>query len=203
MRVACNRMVTPDSLAHMQSTSLFDLRASAASRLSPAVWTYWCEAAAVVLDRFHTSPTYLTASHPDREYIGVLTWLPTDEVMRASHGNEPDATRDGAYAIAGVVLNGVDGWTLIGRTAHASGADIFIEHRQHGIFKLEVSGMAEGIDPAALSELRSRLSRKPITPIVSAANPSWSATTRFRYSRCRRARQATDCASTSGLVNNR
>ena len=88
---------------------------------------------------------------------------PADEQSRRSHANEIDATEMGAYAIATVSAHAAAGWRIVGRTAHASGADIWMQRASDPpdeMVRLEVSGMAAGKDARALTSLRGRLREK-------------------------------------------
>lgn len=145
-----------------------DLRAaSAAHALTPSVWGAWSEAAAVTLERFHAAPPppvqCAIALPEERNVEARLAWRPTNDRCRRSHANEIDATEWGAYAIATVAAHAVDGWRIVGRTAHASGADIWMQRPSDPpdeMVRLEVSGMAAGKDASAASTLRARFREK-------------------------------------------
>ena len=83
--------------------------------------------------------------------------------MKRSNHNTTDATEEGAYAVAGLAVHALDGWRIIGRTPTESGADVWIA-RPHddpdAQVRLEVSGMAEGTDQAAMTALRARFNGK-------------------------------------------
>ena len=74
--------------------------------LSEAAAAYLLEALRVCLDRHHAPPVEFTIVTDDGESAARSDWESADATMRASHRNELDATRDGAYAcvIAAVVL---------------------------------------------------------------------------------------------------
>ena len=83
--------------------------------------------------------------------------------MKRSHANTTDATEEGAYAVASLAVNALDGWRIIARTPTESGADIWMarpEDDPDGQVRLEVSGIAEGADAAAATALRTRLHGK-------------------------------------------
>ncbi len=84
----------------------------------------------------------MTVDHAGTERGALLTWVPADETMRRSHGNELDATETGAYAVAVAALHAVDGWRNVRRAAHATGADLLMVRTDdpEAFVKLEVSG---------------------------------------------------------------
>jgi hypothetical protein len=129
-----------------------DLRdLSAFSSSTRAVLTACSEAAAVMLWKFHKAPrspgswhhTEASAQHDDPVDIALLWDVPGREVL-ASHGNEKDATEDGAYAIA-IALADRLGFRVIGRTHQGSGTDWLMIRKgepANDYYKLEVSGLA-------------------------------------------------------------
>ncbi len=150
-----------------QASHRLDLSgATDAHDLTEARWTAWCEAAAVTLERVHgaASPKAGVISPTGKpDAACVLAWPAPDDRMRRSHANATDATEEGAYAVASLAVHALDGWRIIARTPTESGADIWIARPKDDPdeqVRLEVSGMAEGADAAAMTALRSRLNGK-------------------------------------------
>lgn len=129
--------------------------------LSDAAATFLVEALRVCLDRHHTPPTdFIIFTNGDTSSVTVA-WESTDNTMRASHGNELDATRDGAYACALAAVELSQRLVAVTRAEHRSGADFYVapaantDNPQTWI-RLEVSGTDRG-DPTTI---RNRLNEK-------------------------------------------
>jgi hypothetical protein len=135
--------------------------------LTPAVWTSWCEAAAVTFDRVHhpeappRAGRIIPSGKPPIDC--VVAWPSPDERVKRSHANDTDATEAGAYAVATLAMHAVDGWQVVARTQTESGADVWMEKPNDvpdSQVRLEVSGMAQGADESAQKALRGRLATK-------------------------------------------
>lgn len=129
--------------------------------LSDAAASFLVEALCVCLDRHHTPPTdFAILANGDTSSVTVA-WESTDETMRASHGNELDATRDGAYACALAAVELSQRLVAVARAEHRSGADFYVapatstDDLQTWI-RLEVSGTDRG----NLTTVRNRLTEK-------------------------------------------
>jgi hypothetical protein len=135
--------------------------------LSPEVWAFYAQAAAVAFERYHSPPPPPKDGtlHPSRhdEVPAKLTWSPTDERARRSH-EALDATCSGAYAVACAAVDALDGWRVIGRTDHGSGSDWYMIRRDardpDAWVKLEVSGIGECAGMRGMTLLRARLRQK-------------------------------------------
>ena len=144
------------------------LEAGAAHWITPFVWGAWTEAAAVMFERFHppTPPPCACMIHATGrdEFPAHLIWPKTDERVRASHRNELNATEHGAYIIASATLGHLDGWRILARAHHGSGADLVMlppgEENPEAFVRLEVSGIGAGVGTKARSALRARLRQK-------------------------------------------
>jgi hypothetical protein len=117
------------------------------------------DAASVMLEKFHDSPTTGTADFGDEVQALDVRWDRPSERVRATHANEHHATEDGAYAVAfGVALE--CGYLIRRRAHHGSGSDYLLT-REGGsaneIIKLEVSGVAR---PRHFGQLRARAKQK-------------------------------------------
>jgi len=85
-------------------------------------------------------------------------WHEPDDRQRRSHGNDIDATAEGAYALAFAAVEAL-GYVVRYRARHGSGSDYVVTRAcepENDYWKLEVSGTAEGDD----SEVRTRLRQK-------------------------------------------
>jgi hypothetical protein len=136
------------------SLSILDIRdLTAFSSSTRAVLTACTEAASVLLWRFHKAPQSAgTWEHDDTDpwsftdspvNIAVLWDEPTPDALTA-HGNEKDATEDGAYALAIAVADAL-GFKVLGRAHQGSGSDWLMVRKGEpasDYYKLEVSGMA-------------------------------------------------------------
>jgi hypothetical protein len=92
-----------------------------------------------------------------------LAWAKPDDRMKRSHANTIDATEMGAYAIATLAVNAIDGWRVVARTATESGADLWMvgeDDAPDAQVRLEVSGIAKGRGVPGVTALRTRLEQK-------------------------------------------
>jgi hypothetical protein len=137
--------------------------------LSQVAWAFYVEAAAVMFESFHPPPPpprecKLVPSGRD-EVRCFVTWVPTDERSRRTHAESLDATCDGAYAVAAACLFALDGWCVMGRTHHGSGADWYMlppgaTDPDADLVKLEVSGVAACAGTTGMAALQARLRDK-------------------------------------------
>jgi len=120
------------------------------------------EAARVMLARYHSAPPPPTGGEVVTEASVTplsLTWAAPTPAMVDTNANVNDATEEAAYAISFGVLGAKDGWRVVKRAQHASGADFILlkEGESEETFaRLEVSGVAARDE----GELRRRLARK-------------------------------------------
>lgn len=134
--------------------------------ITPNVWGGWVEAAAVTFERFHQPPPSKECSITvaDRDPLSVvLIWPSTSTQTRASHANEYNATEHGAYAVASATVGALDGWRVMARAHHGSGADLLMLRDgsdPNDFVRLEVSGMAAGTGVEGSTALRQRLQQK-------------------------------------------
>jgi hypothetical protein len=144
---------------------ILDLHERGGHFLSPALWAAWAEAAAVALERYHAPPPPArpcTITSAGTNHPALLIWLAADDVVRASHANEIDATELGAYVVAAASIHAVNGWRVAGRTHQGSGSDFIMlrDADPNSFVKVEVSGVGECDGDAGLSILRARLRQK-------------------------------------------
>jgi hypothetical protein len=116
------------------------------ARFRSAILEAKAEAAAVILWKFHATGAPASGSwrHGDTTQPVELLWSEPTPDMHAAHGNELDATEDGAYAIAMAVADQL-GFQVVTRLHHESGADWVVAPKggpRNDYYKLEVSGMA-------------------------------------------------------------
>ena len=122
-------------------------------RLAPNKVRALAEAAAVMLDKFHTPPAagclYVVdtaGKTPTAEHPVVLRWSPPSPQSMNTHANELDATEEGAYAVAFAAVMS-RGYRVIRRAHHGSGADYILAREgepDNDYHKLEVSGVSRG-----------------------------------------------------------
>ncbi|MBM3497079.1 MAG: hypothetical protein FJX74_00255 [Armatimonadetes bacterium] len=144
--------------------------------LTPSVAEAHAEAARVCLDRHHVPPVaiHVSADADPSEYR--LDWEPADDQARATHANELDATRDGAYAVTFACMEHSMGLVVVGRAEHGSGADWYVAPRglgfdefglpnydDHVVMALEVSGVDTGPTGGRMREKREQLLRGAAT----------------------------------------
>lgn len=137
------------------SPALLDLDtlADRCDRLAPSKVRALVEAAAVMLDKFHSSPAPGMLHVVDWESVKVtaehnllLRWAPPSPQSRDTHANELDATEEGAYAVAFAAVMS-RGYRVVRRAHHGSGADFILAkdgEPDNDYHKLEVSGVARG-----------------------------------------------------------
>ena len=139
--------------------------------LSEAAAAYLVEALRVCLDRHHTSPTTFAILTEDGESSTRINWESADQTMQASHRNELDATRDGAYACVIAALELVSGLVVISQAWHGSGADFYVappntdRNDLELLTRLEVSGIDHGSQPLLAARVREKLEQ------LAAADP--------------------------------
>ncbi|MBL8973925.1 MAG: hypothetical protein JNK56_25260 [Myxococcales bacterium] len=127
-------------------------------RLSRALLASHSEAAAVMLDRFHTSPAEGTLSVHGLERHLTMQWSTPTGPQHAAHANTLDATEHGAYAVAFAVVHAAQRYVVVRRAEHGTGADFLLVREgdpEREFIALEVSGIAR-----STSGFKSRLEAK-------------------------------------------
>jgi hypothetical protein len=120
------------------------------------------EAAAVCLDRHHTSPVVIEVKRKSESREAHASWDAPDQRTKMAWANTTDTTETGAYGIAIATVEVTDGLVAIARAETRTGADYYLgpAHKTHedleGTLRLEVSGIDQS-NPAAL---RTRLAQK-------------------------------------------
>lgn len=131
-------------------------------RLEPAILATFCSAAAVVLQRFHTSPHAVAVVDGDALHTTTLLWSRPDTRALATHANLLDATEHGAYALAIASLCRLGPYTVVARAQHGTGAYFVLAHagrEEEPWAMLEVSRIARGDGPAVAARLRRKLAQ--------------------------------------------
>lgn len=129
-------------------------------RLQPALLAAFCSAAAVVLQRFHTSPHGLAIVTGDALHVETLVWSRPDTRALATHANVLDAVEFGASALAFAALRRFGPYVVLKRAEHGTGADFVLARagrEEEPWTMLEVSGIAQGDGPAVAARLRRKL----------------------------------------------
>lgn len=135
--------------------------------LSPGTADHIATAAAVCLARFHElPPSALKASADGKAATYELVWRYPSTPERASHRNDEDATRDGAYAVAIGVADAHLGMWTIGRAESRTGSDWYLRSKAslertfdldaEDVVRFEVSGISDDND----ARVRERVRRK-------------------------------------------
>jgi hypothetical protein len=122
--------------------------------LTEAIATSFAEAAAICMQRHHSSPRIINVridGDEGRDYL-VLWDEPTDR-HQAAWANQDDATRDGAYAVVVAAVETHLGYFVVGRARTGSGSDFLVSTQPYGhavdppnpqeadVLRLEVSGI--------------------------------------------------------------
>lgn len=128
----------------------------------PVAETY-AEAARVLLDQFHQPPVHANVGlHNGPRATYLLEWEPTAARQRRAHGNQEDATRDGAYSL--VLASAEVHLDLVATTRlkTGTGADYLLEPKGiiqtdtdelnlESAIRLEVSGIGRCDSAAVLA----------------------------------------------------
>lgn len=131
--------------------------------LTPAVAAYFHEAASVCLQRHHASPTEVDISVDESTLRASVAWPAPSARCLASHANEDDATRDGAYACVLAAVELAGGLVAIARAETKTGADYYlvpvgadVSDLEQAI-RLEVSGLNSGEPHDVARRLRQKV----------------------------------------------
>ena len=143
-------MATDDLPAHPSLARLHERHHG----LTEVVARYFAEAAAVCMQRHHTSPTIISVSavgDAGQEYL--VSWEAPTPRQLAAWDNNDDATRDAAYGLVIAAAEVYFGLFVVGRAEPGSGSDYLLSARRYGavndadldfddvaVFRLEVSG---------------------------------------------------------------
>jgi hypothetical protein len=121
-----------------------------------------CEAAAVCLDRHHTSPVVVEIKRNGKSLEAQTSWAAPDQRTKMAWANTTDTTETGAYCVAIAAIEVTDGLVAVSRAETQTGADYYHgspNENQEDLEKtlrLEVSG----IDQSNPGSLRVRLGQK-------------------------------------------
>jgi hypothetical protein len=130
--------------------------------LTKSIAGTFSEAAAVCLDRHHTSAVRVEVQRKGEVIAAQASWVTPDQRTKMAWANTTDATEAGAYGVAIATVEVTDGLLAVARAETRTGADYYLGPPQvvqddlEKTLRLEVSGMDES-NPAAL---RTRLSQK-------------------------------------------
>lgn len=123
--------------------------------LTEALARSYAEAAAVCLQRHHTSPKEISVGEEGgtaRDHLAV--WTTPTERQHAAWANIDDATRDGAYGVVIAAAEAHFGYFVVGRARTGSGSDYLfstqsldqpsdelLDLQESELVRLEVSGI--------------------------------------------------------------
>lgn len=148
----------------------------------------YSEAARVCLSRHHSSPVALDCSVSENRRTTEVHWDSPSQRTRNAWANADDATRDGAYAIALLVMERELQLVAIARAETRTGADYYLapigqEHYDlERAFRLEVSGLDHGTE----AQLDQRLRQKVVQAQRGSSNlPAFAAVVGFRIAALR------------------
>ena len=139
----------------------FDALCGGKLGLTPAAGSFLSESAEFCLSKNnHTDPVTLNITG-DTETSGVLEWSrPADhKTADRTYGNRNEASEDGAYAVAIVVLTQLENFPAVAKSPIGTGMDYWITGNDDAeifLARLEVSGIFKG----SSSQIRSRLETK-------------------------------------------
>ncbi len=131
------------------------------SCLPPDYANYLGACAAVCLEKRHQPGVSLTLAG-DYEDSFLLTWEQLTEQHYRTYADIQEATEQGAYGIAILVVREAAGKTVLERAAKGGGFDFWIGDEEddelpfQGLTRLEVSGILEGDD----SKIQTRTKQK-------------------------------------------
>lgn len=140
--------------------------------LTPAVASYYTEAARVCLDRHHQSPVAVQINNSGHSVTTTVEWEATDEPTRNAHANEIDATEAGAYACVLAAVELVMRLCAIHRAETATGADYYIAPAGSTAADLERALRLEisGVDKGSTTTINQRLNAKREQAAMGASN---------------------------------
>jgi hypothetical protein len=130
--------------------------------LTQAVAANNSEAAAVCLSRHHSPPTTFAIENVTKAQQVRVEWVEPDSRTRGAWNNTTDATEMGAYACAIAAVELAKDYFAVRRAETGTGADYYVGPAGSGVedlencYRLEVSGVASGID----RDVRQRLLQK-------------------------------------------
>ena len=152
-----------------------DLRSLATGRpgLTPSKGASLAEAAAVCLKACgHTSPVDLQV-HGDREVIRKLVWHDASVQDRDTYADIPEATEEGACAVALSVIESTLGMVVMERSRKNSAFDYWLGDEPGSMMqrkaRLEVTGILHGDVAAVQRRLAEKLERYSKYPDASRA----------------------------------
>ena len=117
------------------------------------------------LDRHHKSPLEVDIDAPSRTCSAIVRWAFADERTKGAWNNEIDATEQGAYCVALVVVELTEGLVAVRRAEKETGADYYIApinaqvEDLEGWRRLEVSGVDKGNISAVQQRLRQKVAQ--------------------------------------------
>src|SRR5260370_29664514 len=131
--------------------------------LSPEGGAMMAQAAMVCLDRQgHRSGVLLGVDGAFRARFS-LSWSKTvTRAMRRFWGDLEEATQQGAYAVAILLIRALTGYTVIERSRKGTGFDWWLgaeDNLFQGKARLEVSGVLRGTPRAINSRIKARIGR--------------------------------------------
>ena len=154
--------------------------------ISDGIGLSFQEAAAVCLDRHHSSPATFDIRDNAKERQAELTWGVPDDNLKGAWANEIDATEAGACALALATVELARGLVAIRRAETRSGADYYVDmpgtmpDDLETAVRLEISGTS---DPSS-TVLEARLKQKLAQTARGASNlPAMAAVVGFAQSK--------------------
>lgn len=133
--------------------------------LTKAIGDTYAEAAAVCLNRHHSSPAEIRAFVRDEVSNCTLPWEAPDSVTLRAHANEIDATEQGAYAVCLAAVEAIAGLVAVSRAETRTGADYYVAPIGNDLedlencIRLEVSGLNAGNAAAVKARLKSKVAQ--------------------------------------------
>ncbi len=163
MEVVAQMNINVDSSKPMR-IHINDLASGSIPAMTPHVGGSCAEAASVCLEnQKHISGTTTMTVCGDFEIDVALTWNTVTDQMISSHRDYQDATENGAYGIAALLVDSFTDMTLVEKSWKGTGFDYWLGEKKmsYDLFqnkaKLEVSGILCGTDRDVLTRTNVKL----------------------------------------------
>lgn len=131
--------------------------------LTKPIGDSYVEAAAVCLNRHHSSPTEMAAECNGQSVNCVAQWAEPDTRTLRAWANDIDTTEAGAYGVSLAAVEAIEGLVAVRRAETLTGADYYVApigsdpDDLENCLRLEVSGVSVGGMATVESRLRDKL----------------------------------------------
>lgn len=131
--------------------------------LTKPIGDSYLEAAAVCLNRHHSSPTEMAAACSGRSVDCMAAWTEPDARTQRAWANDIDTTEAGAYGVSLAAVEAIEGLVAVRRAETLTGADYYVApigsdpDDLENCLRLEVSGVNAGNKVTVESRLKNKL----------------------------------------------